>query len=55
MPDEFVAPEPHSPALLRLARPKQWTKNVLVLAAPGAAGVLTEADALFKTAIASLM
>jgi len=52
VPDEFVAPEPHSPALLRLARPKQWTKNVLVLAAPGAAGVLTEADALFKTAIA---
>jgi len=27
-------------ALLRTARPKQWTKNVLVFAAPGAAGVL---------------
>jgi decaprenyl-phosphate phosphoribosyltransferase len=26
--------------LLRLARPKQWAKNVLVFAAPGAAGVL---------------
>ena len=26
--------------LLRTARPKQWLKNVLVFAAPGAAGVL---------------
>ena len=26
---------------LRVARPKQWTKNVLVFVAPGAAGVLT--------------
>jgi decaprenyl-phosphate phosphoribosyltransferase len=29
-------------ALLRTARPKQWAKNVLVFAAPGAAGVLDE-------------
>jgi decaprenyl-phosphate phosphoribosyltransferase len=28
--------------LLRTARPKQWTKNVLVFAAPGAAGVLDD-------------
>jgi len=28
-------------ALLRIARPRQWVKNVLVFAAPGAAGVLT--------------
>ena len=28
--------------LIRTARPKQWLKNVLVFAAPGAAGVLTQ-------------
>lgn len=33
-----------APAVLRLARPKQWTKNVLVLAAPFAAGDLTDGD-----------
>lgn len=32
--------------LLRAARPKQWVKNVLVFAAPGAAGVLTHGGAL---------
>jgi decaprenyl-phosphate phosphoribosyltransferase len=37
---------------LRLARPKQWTKNVLVVAAPGAAGVLFEARSIVKTLIA---
>jgi decaprenyl-phosphate phosphoribosyltransferase len=29
-------------AILRTARPKQWLKNILVFAAPGAAGVLDE-------------
>jgi decaprenyl-phosphate phosphoribosyltransferase len=38
--------------LLRLARPQQWSKNVLVLAAPGAAGVLLEARSIVKTLIA---
>lgn len=50
--DEFVEPEHRAPALLRLARPKQWSKNLLVVAAPGAAGVLTQATPLFRTAIA---
>ena len=36
-------------ALWREARPKQWLKNVLVLAAPGAAGVLDDIDALLPT------
>jgi decaprenyl-phosphate phosphoribosyltransferase len=32
--------------LLRTARPKQWVKNLLVFAAPGAAGVLTHGHAI---------
>lgn len=39
-------------ALVRTARPKQWTKNVLVLAAPGAAGILLEGSAPARTGIA---
>jgi len=38
--------------LLRLARPKQWVKNVLVFAAPGAAGVLDERAAFVDTLLA---
>ena len=38
--------------LLRSARPKQWLKNVLVFAAPGAAGVLDEPGELGRTLIA---
>src|SRR4051795_2241635 len=38
--------------LVHTARPRQWSKNVLVFAAPGAAGVLGNADDLFKTLIA---
>jgi decaprenyl-phosphate phosphoribosyltransferase len=37
--------------LVRSARPKQWIKNVLVFAAPGAAGVATEGDVLGRTAL----
>ena len=33
-------------ALIRTARPKQWLKNVLVFAAPGAAGVLDQPSSL---------
>lgn len=38
--------------LLELARPRQWTKNVLVLAAPLAAGALWDAQVAGWTAIA---
>ncbi len=38
-------------ALLQEARPKQWLKNVLVFAAPGALGALDEADVLSKTVL----
>lgn len=39
-------------ALLRTARPRQWLKNVLVLAAPGAAGVLFHPHVLGRVAAA---
>jgi decaprenyl-phosphate phosphoribosyltransferase len=35
---------PSMPPLLRLLRPRQWVKNVLVFAGPAAAGVLDQAD-----------
>ena len=38
-------------ALLREARPKQWAKNVLVFAAPGAAGVLDNGDYLWRSVV----
>jgi decaprenyl-phosphate phosphoribosyltransferase len=37
--------------LLKEARPKQWAKNVLVFAAPGAAGVLTHGRPLANTLV----
>jgi decaprenyl-phosphate phosphoribosyltransferase len=47
---------PASPSLvaglIRTARPKQWIKNVLVAAAPGAAGILSEPSVILDTAIA---
>lgn len=39
-------------SLLRTARPKQWTKNVLVFAAPAAAGVLDQRDQLLEALVA---
>ena len=38
--------------LVRSARPRQWVKNVLVVAAPGAAGVLTQPGPLGTVALA---
>jgi decaprenyl-phosphate phosphoribosyltransferase len=38
--------------LLRTGRPKQWLKNVLVFAAPGAAGVLDDGPSLGRAALA---
>ncbi len=39
-------------AIVKTARPKQWTKNVLVFAAPAAAGVLDQRDAVLQTLVA---
>jgi decaprenyl-phosphate phosphoribosyltransferase len=36
-------------AIIKEARPNQWTKNVLVFAAPGALGVLNQWEPLWKT------
>jgi decaprenyl-phosphate phosphoribosyltransferase len=52
-----AAPAAHPPrslarALIAEARPKQWVKNVLVVAAPAAAGVLGERQAIFDTGVA---
>jgi decaprenyl-phosphate phosphoribosyltransferase len=38
-------------ALLRACRPRQWVKNVLVLAAPGAAGILARPDVAGEVAL----
>ena len=38
--------------VLRALRPKQWVKNVLVAAAPGAAGVITHDGVPGKVALA---
>jgi len=40
--DEAIAVRSTAAALVATARPLQWTKNVLVFAAPGAAGVLDD-------------
>ena len=45
-------PRPLPRALLAEARPKQWIKNLLVFAAPAAAGVLDKPDALAQAVAA---
>jgi decaprenyl-phosphate phosphoribosyltransferase len=54
-PDDLIARRPTrsmASALVATARPKQWVKNVLVFAAPAAAGVLDEPGAIFDTLVA---
>jgi decaprenyl-phosphate phosphoribosyltransferase len=43
---------PLAAAVVRTARPRQWIKNGLVFAAPGAAGVLTHGSALGRSLVA---
>jgi decaprenyl-phosphate phosphoribosyltransferase len=38
-------------SIIKEARPNQWTKNVLVFAAPGALGVLNQWEPLWKTIV----
>ena len=55
LPRAEARPAPAVPsgrALLRALRPKQWAKNVLVAAAPAAAGVLSHGDVVGKVALA---
>jgi decaprenyl-phosphate phosphoribosyltransferase len=55
-PDEHAArpvrPESLAGGLLRLSRPRQWIKNVLVFVAPAAAGVLLHWTVLWHAAAA---
>ena len=57
-PDEHASRPPGRPApslakgLVRLARPRQWIKNLLVFVAPGAAGVLLHWTILWHSAAA---
>lgn len=51
-PGSGVASRPLPVALLVEARPKQWVKNLLVFAAPAAAGVLNEGSAMWRSAAA---
>ncbi|MGH8906259.1 MAG: decaprenyl-phosphate phosphoribosyltransferase [Egibacteraceae bacterium] len=51
---ETVRPGSLARGLFALARPRQWTKNVLVFAVPAAAGELWNAQVLALTAVAFL-
>ncbi len=49
---QLVAPRQLGRELLRTARPQQWVKNVLVLSAPAAAGVLLRPEVLWRCLVA---
>ena len=42
----------HALSLVRACRPRQWSKNVLVFAAPAAGGVLGEGPILWRSLVA---
>jgi len=48
------ASQPRAAAFLRLARPRQWPKNVLVFAAPAAAGALLDPVVMLRASLAAL-
>ncbi|HLH66374.1 MAG TPA: decaprenyl-phosphate phosphoribosyltransferase [Solirubrobacteraceae bacterium] len=54
MPSASLAGRRRCAALIRLARPRQWIKNLLVVAAPGAAGALGHDDVPLRLAVACL-
>ncbi|ASU85423.1 decaprenyl-phosphate phosphoribosyltransferase [Nocardiopsis gilva YIM 90087] len=51
LPASAPGPGARAVGLLRAARPKQWLKNLLVLAAPGTAGMLTDPGVLGWTVL----
>ncbi|TDD22627.1 decaprenyl-phosphate phosphoribosyltransferase [Kribbella turkmenica] len=53
-PPIVASPEPAGRALLRLSRPRQWHKAVMLFAAPAAAGVLDDPIALLRALIAAV-
>ncbi|MBI2709540.1 MAG: decaprenyl-phosphate phosphoribosyltransferase [Actinobacteria bacterium] len=44
-------PRSRAAALLAEARPRQWVKNLLVVSAPGASGMLRQGDVIWRTAL----
>lgn len=57
---DWITPAPPPPlsvarGLLRTARPRQWLKNLLIFAAPGAAGVMTHPSAAIRAVAAFVL